>query len=197
MPGLTADGLDLVTVPAVELVTLDQAKKFCRIESKDEDPLVTDLVAAARRRCEMRMRQAYITQVWDQYCDGFPAGGCGLELKRSPVQSVTSITYYPAAGGSATVSAADYYLEAFRTRGARIHLNIDKAWPSAVLRVTDGVVVRFSAGFGAAPEQVPEHVRLAIKQLVAFWYQNREATEQIPAAIDELLTQSSSSFAFA
>jgi uncharacterized phiE125 gp8 family phage protein len=47
-------------------------------------------------------------------------------------------------------------------------------WPS-VLYVPNAVQVHFVAGYGADGSNCPARARMAIRQLVAHWYEHREA----------------------
>jgi Phage gp6-like head-tail connector protein len=67
--------LVLVTPPAVEPVTLVDAKLHARIEFPDDDALVTSLITAARRYCETAIRAALVTQTWKLMLDSFPSAG--------------------------------------------------------------------------------------------------------------------------
>ena len=67
--------LVLITPPAVEPVTLDEAKLHARVEYPDQDALVTSLIVAARRYCETCLRAALITQQWVLMLDSFPSAG--------------------------------------------------------------------------------------------------------------------------
>jgi len=66
-------GLKLVTPPAVEPVTLDEAKAHLRLDSNEDDTYVSALIAAARERVELFLRRALITQTFEFTLDGFPA----------------------------------------------------------------------------------------------------------------------------
>src|SRR3974377_2319928 len=67
--------LDLITPPAVEPVTLAEAKQHARVEYPDDDALITGMIVAARRMAETRLRSALITQTWNLYLDSFPSAG--------------------------------------------------------------------------------------------------------------------------
>ncbi|MBN9265961.1 MAG: phage gp6-like head-tail connector protein [Hyphomicrobium sp.] len=107
----------LVTGPSVEPVTLDELKAWAKIDSADEDALLTSLIAAARDAAEQYLRRALITQTVRLTLDldgrgiDLPEGVYDLpvsaiygglptvvELPRPPVSSVTSVvTYEPPA----------------------------------------------------------------------------------------------------
>ncbi|SRR6266704_2187400 len=218
-------GLSLFTPPASEPLTVAEAKLFARIDVTDDDALVTDLIAGARRLCEERRSWAYITQTWDFFLDAFPTtvGSNAFPvasdwpdvpnafpgswpylplylpifLPRAPVQSVVSVSYTKSDGTPIIVSASDYFVDVANTRKARIAPQIGKTWPTDFLRPLNGVAIRFVAGYGTAATSIPEHMRLAMKQLVAFWYQNRDAIGTIPDEINDLLSQTIGGFAYA
>ena len=52
----------LLTAPAVEPVTLDEAKAFLRVETGDGDDVIAALAAGARIHVEAQTRRALITQ---------------------------------------------------------------------------------------------------------------------------------------
>ena len=164
--------LKLVTAPAVEPLTTAEAKSFTRVEISADDTLIDAFVKGARQYLEKTYAVALITQVWDLYLDGWP-GGDTLRLPVQPVQSVGSITYTDSAGAAVVMSAADYLVDAVSVPG-RIRLKSGRSWPSVTLQEMNGVVVRFTAGYGAAGSAVPEPLRDAVRLLVAHRYENRE-----------------------
>lgn len=64
--------LTLVTPPAVEPVSLAEAKAHLRLEIDDDDDLVSALISAARQKCESRLTRAFVTSGWRFTTDGFP-----------------------------------------------------------------------------------------------------------------------------
>lgn len=190
-------GLALVTPPAIEPVTLAEAKLYCRVDATltGDDSLITDLIAAARRRCEDFQGRSYIQQTWDYFLDAFPQASGYVDepicLPLQPISSVTSVKYTPYNAGVVTMSAADYFVDTATRRESRIVPNVGKVWPADLLRIANGVEVRFVSGYGAAAANVPEQIRQIIKQLVTYWYQNREAKDELPRAIENQLVESS------
>jgi uncharacterized phiE125 gp8 family phage protein len=52
----------LLIAPAIEPLSLDEAKTFLRVETGDDDALITALIAAARLHVESQTHLALITQ---------------------------------------------------------------------------------------------------------------------------------------
>jgi uncharacterized phiE125 gp8 family phage protein len=165
--------LTLVTAPAKSPVGLAEAKSWARIETGDEDALILGLIEAARGYLgdlDGYTGLAFITQTFDYSLDAFPA--CGFTLPRWPVQSVASITYIDSAGASQTLSALAYQVDT-KSMPARIAPAYGTTWPST-RTILNAVTVRFVAGYGDDPGDVPAPLRAAIMALVAHWYENRE-----------------------
>ena len=66
-------GLTLVTAPASEPVSLTEAKAHLRLDSADDDSLITALIRSARETAEAHMRRALVSQTWRLSLDRFPA----------------------------------------------------------------------------------------------------------------------------
>lgn len=182
-------GLSLVTAPALEPVSLAEAKAHCRIDTSDEDALLAGYILAARHHCETYLRRALMTQTWDFLLDtDWP--DC-IELPKPPLQSVTSITYYDSAGALQTLATDQYRVSIKRNEGA-IEPAYSVTWPT-VRDQSDTIVVRFVCGYGSNPGDVPEQIRQAMLLLIGHWYNNRETVNignivnEMPFAADALL----------
>ena len=182
-------GLKLITPPAAEPVTLQEAKEHLRITGSDEDALLTTFIEVAREYCEEYQNKAYITQTWDLSLDEFPESP--YSLPKPPLQSISSIKYYDQDGTEQEFNATDYLVDTASVKG-RISLAYGKTWPSVTLQPINGVVIQFVAGYGDATTDVPERIRNAIKVLIGQIYENREATDikehlEVPFAVHALL----------
>ena len=181
-------GLTLVTPPAVESVTLAEAKSHLRVETADDDALIGDLLAAARQTVEGFLRRALITQTWrltldrfprvaERWWDGVRQGAAVVEraraivLPRPPLSAVTSLTVFDAADTPTVVPAGDYIVDTAAEPG-RLVLRTGESWP-VVGRAAAGVEVVFDAGYGAAGSAVPEAIRQGILETVAALYDRR------------------------
>lgn len=173
--------LFLVTAPAVEPLTLAQAKEHLRVDESihDEDGLIEGLIVAAREYAETFTHRALITQTWDLKLDGFPwtsqfaaLGTLAIELPKPPVQSITSVTYIDFAGVTQTWSAALYDTDlpsGPMASRARLQPAYQQIYP-VTRYVPNAATVRFVAGYGANGYAVPGSIVAAMKILIASWY---------------------------
>lgn len=164
-------GLILVTPPALEPVTLSEAKAYLRLDTADEDALVTRLVAAARHAAERATGRALITQSWRLTLDRWP-GSRVIELPLPPLESVDGVTLIDDADVEtpwpATNTVADLAAEP-----GRLALR-DGVAPPLPGRDIGGLAVDFTAGYGAQPTDVPEALRQAMIRLAAHWFEHRD-----------------------
>lgn len=164
--------LVLYTAPAVEPVSLTEAKLHLRVDGTDEDSLITTLIAAARRDIETMSLHKLISQTWDWYMDGWP--GFPLELPFPPLQSVTGIYYTLEGAAEATWASSNYIVDAYSVPGW-IVLQSTASIPSGTLIEANGVRIRFVCGFGTAGTNVDERLVQAMKLLIGHYYEHREA----------------------
>jgi uncharacterized phiE125 gp8 family phage protein len=83
----------LLSGPAVEPVTLAEAKLFLRVEHDDDDDLIAPLVAGSRIHVESQTRRALISQIWRLTRDAWPESG-RLFLLPVPVVSLLAARIY-------------------------------------------------------------------------------------------------------
>lgn len=185
--------LELSSGPAVEPVSLAEAKVHLRYDSSDQDDYLTTLIQVARETIERWEWRAHITQTWLLKLDGFPSGGTSpIYLPRPPVQSITSIAYVDADGDSQTWAAANYQVDTAREPG-RVLPVYGKVWPTTQPQTTPAVTVTYVAGYGDAASDVPEQTKHAIKLMLAHVWRNPELVVMgtivtaIPMAVDALL----------
>lgn len=191
--------LSLVTAPTAEPVSVPEAKVAARIDIDTDDDYIAALLIAARQHLDGPdgwLGRALMLSTWDLKLDAFPSV---LRLPLAPVASVTSITYLDTAGVSQTLSSALYVTDLV-TEPARLTPLFGGVWPSTYRQV-NAVTVRFVAGYyhlvaavvTGSPADVPEPIRMAIKALVAHWYEHREPvlvgtiSEKLPMHVEALL----------
>lgn len=161
------------TPPAVEPVTLSEAKSHCRVDSSVDDSYIASLIQVAREYVEDRLDMTLITTVWQARYDVFPIWE--LLLPRPPMQAQTvTVTYRTEAGNSVSITSAanDFQVDHLTTPG-RIYPPYNGVWP-AVRGDENSVTVQWAAGYGASGSAVPATIKHAILLLVAHWYGTRE-----------------------
>jgi uncharacterized phiE125 gp8 family phage protein len=184
--------LQLISAPAIEPVTLTEAKAHLRVEISDDDTYITALIVAARERAEGFLRRALITRTYDLYLDDFPAAG-SIPLPKPPLQTVLSVKYIDANSVTQTLTEnTDYIVDRISEPGW-IVLPSGLSWPTTK-DVIASVIIRFKAGYGDTAASLPEVFKLAIKHMALGWYDVREpygdATKlsPLPAAAEALLS---------
>ena len=79
----------LLAGPAVEPVSLSDAKAHMRVDAADEDTLISTLIVAARVAAEAEIRRVMISQSWRAFIETWPADG--VELPVQPMLSVEAV----------------------------------------------------------------------------------------------------------
>lgn len=204
---------ELVIGPAIEPVTLDEAKAQLRVNTTDDDDYITSLIAVAREDCEMYVGRAFLPQTWDFIIDTFPVWGgfanrwvrdqgahstvffpgsviVPIEIPRPPLISITSVQYINPNSGALVTLDPSLYKVATGTPG-RIAPVFGQTWPVPRFEM-DAVQIRFVAGY-ASPSLLSARAKQAIKLLLAHYYENREPVNvgnivsEIPFGIQRLL----------
>lgn len=159
----------LVSGPATEPVTREEAKAHARVDGASEDARIDALIAAARAEVENRTGRALVTQSWRIVRDAIPRGGV-VRMAPAPVISVEALTVY-GADGTPTVATTDEYDVDLVSSPARLMLKSGRFWG---VRAMNGVEIDFTCGYGDAAA-VPAPLKQAILMLVAYWFEQREA----------------------
>jgi uncharacterized phiE125 gp8 family phage protein len=169
--------LVLTSAPALEPVTVAEAKAHLRIDHASEDALIAGLIATARQHIEAALGLALITQSWSWRLDAWPGAAVALPLR--PVQAVGAVCVTAADGAVATLAPESYLLD-----GAGVPPRLVATappWPRPA-PAAQGIEIAFTAGYGAAASAVPAPIRQALLLLVAHWYEHREPVQPGSAA---------------
>jgi hypothetical protein len=180
----------LITPPAAEPVTADELRSWLR-DVSDPDAALNELIAAARETFERETSLALMPQGrrlmldawpvdhaamgdWDGVREGAFVQGAprALELPVAPLISVTAITLYAGNNAATVLSPSTYYVDTHNEPG-RITIGAGVTVP-APGRSANGIQIDYQAGFADAAH-VPAPIKLALKQLAAHFYENREA----------------------
>jgi uncharacterized phiE125 gp8 family phage protein len=151
--------LVLVDGPAVEPLTVAEARARSNVGSNVSDEVVQAFITAARQTIDGAdgwLGRALITQTWRGGLDEFPTcDGGRIFIPLPPLQSVT-VKYLRYGDPVGLIQGIDYQL----VQAPRPYIVPLTAWP-AVTGV-DGITIEFVAGYGNAGSDVPEPIRTAI-----------------------------------
>ncbi len=86
-------GYKELTAPAVEPVTVAEAKTHIGLNTSDADTLIGKLITAARLQAEIITRRVFVASMWRFTLDQFPAGREPIELPKSPLIFVKRVQY--------------------------------------------------------------------------------------------------------
>lgn len=158
----------LVTPPAAEPVSVDEAKAHLRLETTADDTYVTELISAAREWVEGHCWRGFVTQTWELVLEQFP--DCDhIVLPKGQLDSIVSLTYVDADGVTQTADPSLYVADTVSKPG-RLVLAYGESWPSTRCQ-WDAVKVQYKVGVGAS--SVPKSVKQAVLLLVSQMYEHR------------------------
>lgn len=187
--------LSLITAPAIEPISIEEARAQVRIDSSDEDGLLNAFIAAARHHAEAITGRQLIEATWEQQFDAI----CGdvIQLPRPPLRTILSFKYLDSDGVTQTWASSNYQYDApagpFAPPGRFAPVPY-AAWPITGWARLNAVLIRFTAGYGVNAEDVPDAIRQAMRLMIGAWYENREdlvlgdAAQTIPLGAMALLT---------
>lgn len=211
-------GLQIITPAVQEPVTLEDLIAHVRVVDPKDYARLTQMSVAAREWCEAYLGQQLCTatylwtvdrfinlylyqsslwtqQVWPWYFQSqalvgnrLPNTWYVLWPPRSPVQSITSIQYIDLNGATQTLSPSQYLFSTDLTGGqARLSPAFGMYWPPTQMRM-DAVSITMVCGY----TKVPGAIRLAICELAAHFFDQREAVTfdnptEVPMGVKSLL----------
>lgn len=195
----------LVTGPGATLpVSLSDVKTWLKIPNSltVDDNLITALIKSSAGIFEKITGRDLINKTYRTSLDSFPCvdglsyySGVsslapqyhdnGIIIRKSKLQSITSIQYYKD-GVLTTWASSNYYITDLPDYSA-IYLVADKEFPNDVDVRKQAVVITFVAGYGSSDASVPEDVKQALLQFIAYLYENRgdcASSKDMQAAMD-------------
>jgi len=159
--------------PAVEPVSLAEAKAQARVDISDDDTYISALITSAREYLEEMLDISMITQTWQARYDVFPLWE--IVLPRPPMAAAAvTITYRDEAGNDRTLlsTSNEFQVDSSIVPG-RVYPLYEGVWP-AVRGDENSVTVQWQAGYGASGANVPAILKQAMLLLVAHWYEMRQ-----------------------
>lgn len=164
----------VVTPPAVEPITLAEAKRHVELNANDDnhDDTLTLHIAAAREQWERDTGKALIARtlrlVLANICDN-------LQLPERPVTAITSIRYYPN-DTIETLASSVYQLD---TSTSTLRLGYNQVWPSWAER-WDAWEINYTAGEHADATTVPKIDKQAVLLYVGYLFRGNRGDDDRP-----------------
>ena len=185
------------TPPAVEPVTVAEAKAHLRVDTSEDDSYIQNLVTSAREWCEQYLDRTLVNTQWVMRFDSFPDNGTEpIQLPRPPMATAgtvtaVSVTLTLTSGSTAVFSTSAYRVDRYATPG-EIQTVYAGTWPADRRDDDNAASVTWWAGYGASGSSVPAVVRHAILMLVGMWFERRMAADsmsggEIPFGVKSLL----------
>lgn len=174
-------------------------KAHLKVDGTYDDDLLEDYAAAAVAWYEDAADRSLITATWEARYDCFPgqtqdprtgpawaprADRLSILLPKSPAVAVTSIEYVDVDGVEQTLASGNYVVDVENAPGT-ITPAIGASWPIPARR-PGAVRVRFTAGHGTAPSDVPRNIAQLLRLLVAHWYDPGRGPAVLGTSVAEL-----------
>jgi uncharacterized phiE125 gp8 family phage protein len=171
----------IVTPPASEPVSVDEAMAWCRVDPYDDNArqLVAALITSARQIVENDTGRCLLPTTFRLSRDRFPHPAHGkfplladweVRLPSAPLQSVTSITYVDELGVTQTLDPVNYVVDVDAQPG-RIVKATNYSWPCTLRHHPQALQITYVAGY-ADVASVPQPLKDAIRCLVTYLYDN-------------------------
>lgn len=167
--------LSVVTPPAIEPITLDQALVQCHANQGVEDDWFTDTITTVRQDAENFTRRAFIEQtlrITFDYWPGFP-----ILVPRPPLIEIESFTLYDLEDNDTSIAISDLLVDTYSSPG-RVCIDSGYSLPSVSLREINSVIIQYKAGYGSSAADVPKTFKKAMLLQLGYMYECRsgEAT---------------------
>lgn len=165
----------LLTPAISPALDLGEVKDYLKISDNDSDSKIINLISAVTDYAEKATGRDLINKTYKGYLNCFPLEAFSypycpsIEIRKSKLQSITSIQYY-LDGVLTTWASTDYYLTDSSSY-ATINLVDGKSYPATDTR-KQAVVVTFVAGYGDDECDIPSGLKQAMLSQIAALYDN-------------------------
>ncbi|MDZ7824508.1 MAG: head-tail connector protein [Ahrensia sp.] len=184
----------LITPPILGAVTAAELRSWLR-DVADNDATLDELISAASETFERETGRAVMEQGRRMMLDNWPVNQAAIgewdgnrqsafaqsaaraiELPVAPLIGVTAITLFNADNQAEVIDPSRYYVDTHSEPG-RITMVVGGGIPVSG-RAVNGIQIDYRAGYESVA-LVPMPIKLAIKQLAAHFYENRESVTEM------------------
>jgi uncharacterized phiE125 gp8 family phage protein len=171
----------LVVGPKDDIISLDTARNWLRIDGHDEDAELVEILFGICQAAEVATGRALSPQVWDVVLDAFPCGA--VRLPMPPVQSIESVTYIDSNGVSQPLLSTAWLLDADSEPGW-LFPAYNTTWPST-RAIPNAVRIRVNCGYPLGG--IPASIVLWIRAQLAHNWENRDGGLKLLPEVSGLL----------
>ncbi len=166
------------TPPAIEPVSIADAKAHLRLETNADDLVVAALIVAARQQIETSLQVCLIARTFALFLDAWPEPNVPVTVPVAPVVDLIAVRSFAPDDISTTLELANF--------------EFDPGPPARIarrggigtfgrLRRMNAIEFTFAAGFGPSQSDIPQSIRQAVLHRVTQLYEHRgSSTEGVP-----------------
>lgn len=177
----------IITPPAAEPITLEEAKEHLRVSEPDEDALISRLIAAARGMVEQRTNRRLMLQT----IEFSPPAWGSFTVPIAPFVALGDVAYTGADGVARVLDPAALSVDPY-TEPASVMLAWGQLWPA--LKPGTRPVIRAIVGYPSA-DAVPAELKQWMLLAITAMYENRSSivagvsVTELPSEFMSLLIQ--------
>ncbi len=167
---IKAENYILITPAPIFPITLQEAKDYLKIIGADQDAEITQLISVATDIGEKITGRDFINKTYKAFLDCFPCDASPIQIRRTKLQSITSIQYLKDNVLTAFNSSEYYFTES--NSYSEINLIENSSYPTDADNRKQAVEILFAAGYGSSASDVPEALKRAMLAHIAFLFSN-------------------------
>ena len=158
-------GFRVITPPAAEPITLEEAKAHLRVVEPDEDALISLYIAAARGMLEQRTNRRLMAQTIEFTTAGLRA----FVVPTAPLIALGEVTYTDSTGAPQVLDPTVLYVDTYVEPAAGV-LAWGQSWPE--VQAGAPAIVRAIVGYPSA-DAVPAELKSWMLLAIGALYDNR------------------------
>lgn len=156
----------------MSVIALEEAKLYLKIDTNDDDVLITSLISAAEQTIERFTGRKLLISDFRYVLDDAENE---IIIPFSPLQEITKIEVVAEDGTVSEVDSSIYDVDLSPDQLGRIKLKPEYSWPDH--RGFASFIISGKAGYGTDASSVPAPLKTAILIALAILYENRGQVE--------------------
>jgi len=149
---------------AIDLVTLAEYKSYIGITNPSEDVVLSALITKVSAFVKRYCRRTFVDYVDEARTDTF-SGGTNFQFKEYPVLTIPDVSYSDDFGKTYT-TLVEYQDYIFNQSTEELEFLI------APYNISTSKANRFKITYTAGFEEIPEDLKLAVFDLIKYYYRN-------------------------